>query len=131
MDAQNNCDVIENTAFGKAFKYCRTHKVEAHECPVAVNNEPHSSEWSMINPPMNFEIAPRYQAPKREFKAGDKVKVVDCGVHETLLGTLGTIIQVQSTGSIFYIGGGTNDEPMYTLDTLRGNIWPAKCLEHA
>lgn len=38
-----NCEVVENTAMGKAFVYCRTHKVEHKEClaktetiPVAV-----------------------------------------------------------------------------------------------
>lgn len=28
-----DCDIIDNTACGKTFQYCRTHKTEPHDCP--------------------------------------------------------------------------------------------------
>lgn len=29
-----DCDIVNNSACGKDFEYCRTHKVEPKDCPV-------------------------------------------------------------------------------------------------
>ena len=30
---KQECEVVKNVALNKEFWYCRTHKVEAHDCP--------------------------------------------------------------------------------------------------
>lgn len=80
----DNCEIVENTACGVAFKYCRTHKVEAHECPGAkhetTNHIKHMVDM-LADAGVGFEIAPRHQA-KSEFKAGGRVRCVATTQHD-------------------------------------------------
>lgn len=63
----SNCEIVDNIACGKSFRYCRVHKVEERDCP----------KYATTPAPLNFVVDAKAIAPKRTgFKVGDKVRYV-------------------------------------------------------
>jgi hypothetical protein len=126
----NNCEIVDNVACGVEFKYCRTHKVEPKDCPGNKTPEDFESLPYTLHT-YQVELVRDNEVTKRpEFKVGDKVRIVDCGVHKNLLHCVGTVTQVNLPGTVYYMDGRTNSETEYDLDSTPGNIWAGRCLEH-
>lgn len=120
----NDCEIVENTACGQAFKYCRTHKVEPQDCPGAKSTAVQAG--AALQQLANFEIAPRYAAPKREFKVGDRVKV-NAGKSMVSTRLAGTVCTVASVGTNVYTGGSV----LFLAEDIGGlGVW-ADEVEHA
>jgi len=116
----SNCEIVENTACGKAFQYCRTHKVEPKDCPSAKKEVEFQTPFMTLEPhPEHSGIGYlvgktpcRYDGlgglcvehlgcgskamTKREFKVGDKVRVIgqESMAAQKFYGTIQTIRSV-------------------------------------
>lgn len=90
--SMNNCEIVENVACGVSFQYCRTHKVEPKDCPGNKMTEPTAEPDPMAGIRENLQK----DFQKREFKVGDKVRILDAGVHKHLNGQVCTVTQIGS-----------------------------------
>lgn len=73
-----DCELIENTACGKSFTYCRTHKVESKDCPKAKSGRFYSDGQVLFKPGDITHIT--YAAPRYNFSVWDFAVVsVDLG----------------------------------------------------
>jgi len=90
----SNCEIVENTACGKAFQYCRTHKVEPHQCPGAKQEVVFQTPWMELKPRQSWTTPIPVPTAKREFKVGDKVRCLKMEYGNETVGKVYTVIQV-------------------------------------